>query len=126
MSLEQDWGAVAKKDNMNVLATELQKLEETVKQIHQEMQYLRRREEEMRDINGETGACRAMRFLMFTASEICRPVSSELTPRAVVCFTEATSTRVAWFSIGSLVICCVLAAWQLWYLKNFFVRKKLL
>lgn len=30
---------------------------------------------------------------------------------------EATNARVAWFSIGSLVVCMVLAAWQLWYLK---------
>lgn len=30
---------------------------------------------------------------------------------------EATNARVAWFSIGSLVVCLVLAGWQLWYLK---------
>jgi len=34
----------------------------------------------------------------------------------VLC-AEATNARVAWFSIGSLVVCIVLAAWQLWYLK---------
>ena len=33
---------------------------------------------------------------------------------------EATNARVAWFSVGSLLICVVLAAWQLYYLKQFF------
>lgn len=27
---------------------------------------------------------------------------------------EATNARVAWFSIGSLVVCISLAGWQLW------------
>ena len=39
---------------------------------------------------------------------------------------EATNARVAWFSVGSLLICVVLAAWQLYYLKQFFTKKKLL
>ena len=37
---------------------------------------------------------------------------------------EATNARVAWFSVGSLLICVVLAAWQLYYLKQFFTKKK--
>eukprot|EP00877_Chromochloris_zofingiensis_P008285 jgi/Chrzof1/370/Cz01g13130.t1 len=39
---------------------------------------------------------------------------------------EATNSRVAWFSIFSLAVCVVSACWQLWYLKRFFQRKKLL
>ena len=34
------------------MATELQKLEETVKEIHKEMIDMRQREEEMRNLNG--------------------------------------------------------------------------
>lgn len=48
----RDWDALAKKENLNAMAAELNKLEETVKDILQEMAYLRRREEEMRNING--------------------------------------------------------------------------
>jgi TPP-dependent pyruvate/acetoin dehydrogenase alpha subunit len=35
------------------MATELRKLEDTVKEIHSEMLYLRRREEQMRNLNGQ-------------------------------------------------------------------------
>ncbi|BBM97274.1 p24 family protein delta-1 [Marchantia polymorpha subsp. ruderalis] len=39
---------------------------------------------------------------------------------------EVTNARVAWFSIMSLFICLSVAGWQLWHLKSFFERKKLL
>ncbi|KAL2650623.1 hypothetical protein R1flu_018751 [Riccia fluitans] len=39
---------------------------------------------------------------------------------------ETTNARVAWFSIISLLICLSVAGWQLWHLKSFFERKKLL
>lgn len=86
----RDWDALAKRDSLNAMAAELAKLEETVRDVLQEMTYLRAREEEMRNIN------------------------------------EATNSRVAWFSLGSLLICIGLAVWQLWYLRRFFTRKKLL
>lgn len=40
--------------------------------------------------------------------------------------SEVTNSRVAWFSIMSLAVCVASAVWQLWYLKKFFMRKKLL
>ena len=39
---------------------------------------------------------------------------------------EATNTRVAWLSCVSLAVCISLCVWQIYYLKNFFQRKKLL
>ena len=39
---------------------------------------------------------------------------------------EATNTRVALLSIVSLAVCIALCVWQIFYLKNFFQRKKLL
>jgi hypothetical protein len=39
---------------------------------------------------------------------------------------EVTNTRVAWYSIASLTVCVLSGAWQLWYLRRFFQRKKLL
>lgn len=40
--------------------------------------------------------------------------------------SEDTNSRVAWFSIASLAVCVSSGVWQLWYLKRFFQRKKLL
>jgi hypothetical protein len=39
---------------------------------------------------------------------------------------ELTNSRVAWFGIMSLLVCLVVAGWQLWHLKTFFEKKKLL
>ncbi|KAI5077775.1 hypothetical protein GOP47_0007599 [Adiantum capillus-veneris] len=39
---------------------------------------------------------------------------------------EVTNWRMAWFSITSLFICLAVAGLQIWYLKSFFERKKLL
>eukprot|EP00850_Spirogloea_muscicola_P003604 SM000014S00392 [mRNA] locus=s14:1089682:1090400:+ [translate_table: standard] len=39
---------------------------------------------------------------------------------------ERTNGRVGWFSLLSLLVCIGLAALQLWHLKSFFERKKLL
>ncbi|KAL5704288.1 hypothetical protein ACHQM5_022736 [Ranunculus cassubicifolius] len=40
--------------------------------------------------------------------------------------SELTNSRVAWFSIVSLGICIGLAVFQLWHLKHFFQKKKLI
>jgi p24 family protein delta-1 len=47
-----NWGEIAKKENLDAMAVELRKLEDTVKEIHDEMLFLRKREEEMRNLNG--------------------------------------------------------------------------
>ena len=39
---------------------------------------------------------------------------------------ELTNTRVALFSLVSLVVCIVLAACQMLYLRSFFMRKKII
>ncbi|XP_058070450.1 transmembrane emp24 domain-containing protein p24delta9-like isoform X2 [Magnolia sinica] len=86
----KDWSNVAKKGQVDVMELELKKLEDTVKAIHDEMFYLRAREEEMQNLN------------------------------------RATNSRMAWLSILSLFICLSVAGLQLWHLKTFFERKKLL
>lgn len=85
-----DWDAVAKKDHLSLMQTEILRLEALITEIHDEMVSMRNREEEMRNLN------------------------------------ESTNGRVAWFSIGSLVMCVALAAWQLIYLRSFFRKKKIL
>ncbi|OVA08956.1 GOLD [Macleaya cordata] len=86
----KDWSNVAKKGQVDVMEVELKKLEDTVQSIHEEMFYLREREEEMQEMN------------------------------------RATTTRMAWLSFLSLFICLSVAGLQLWHLKSFFERKKLL
>ncbi|KAF2293791.1 hypothetical protein GH714_004787 [Hevea brasiliensis] len=40
--------------------------------------------------------------------------------------SETTNTRVAWFSIMSLGLCILVSTLQLWHLKRFFLKKKLI
>ncbi|RWR78370.1 transmembrane emp24 domain-containing protein p24delta9 [Cinnamomum micranthum f. kanehirae] len=86
----KDWSNVAKKGQIDAMELELKKLEDTVKSIHDEMFYLREREEEMQELN------------------------------------RTTNSRMAWLSFLSLFICLSVAGLQLWHLKTFFERKKLL
>mmetsp|Transcript_20236 Transcript_20236/g.60997 ORF Transcript_20236/g.60997 Transcript_20236/m.60997 type:complete len:219 (-) Transcript_20236:264-920(-) len=51
-----DWDAVAKKDHLSEMQTELKRLEGTIREIHAEMISMRSREEEMRNINEATNA----------------------------------------------------------------------
>ncbi|KAG4958929.1 hypothetical protein AAZX31_13G065400 [Glycine max] len=40
--------------------------------------------------------------------------------------SERTNGRVAWFSIMSLSVCILVSVLQVWYLKRFFLKKKLI
>ncbi|MEW5301731.1 MAG: hypothetical protein WDW38_008360 [Sanguina aurantia] len=40
--------------------------------------------------------------------------------------SEETNSRVAWYSVGSLAVCVLSGVWQVWHLRRFFQRKKLL
>ncbi|XP_061365948.1 transmembrane emp24 domain-containing protein p24delta9-like [Gastrolobium bilobum] len=86
----KDLSMVAKKGQIEVMEFELKKLYETVTSIHDEMFYLRGREEEMQDLN------------------------------------RATNTKMFTFTFLSILVCLSVAGLQLWHLKTFFERKKLL
>uniref|UniRef100_A0A5B6YGF8 Putative transmembrane emp24 domain-containing protein p24delta9 n=1 Tax=Davidia involucrata TaxID=16924 RepID=A0A5B6YGF8_DAVIN len=86
----KDWSKVAKKGQVEVMELELKKLYDTVTSIHDEMFYLREREEEMQLLN------------------------------------RATDSKMATVSFLSLLVCLSVAGLQLWHLKTFFERKKLL
>ncbi|KAJ4973011.1 hypothetical protein NE237_006185 [Protea cynaroides] len=86
----KDWSNVAKKGQIDIMELELKKLHDIVTSIHDEMFYLREREEEMQDLN------------------------------------IVTNSRMAWLSFLSLLVCLSVAGLQLWHLKTFFERKKLL
>lgn len=40
--------------------------------------------------------------------------------------SETTNARVAWLSIMSLGVCIGVSFWQLWHLKRYFQKKKLI
>ncbi|EEF32366.1 Transmembrane protein Tmp21 precursor, putative [Ricinus communis] len=86
----KDWSKVAKKGQIEIMELELKKLLDTVTSIHDEMFYLREREEEMQQLN------------------------------------RSTNSRMASLSLLSLVVCVSVAGLQLWHLKRYFERKKLL
>ncbi|XP_004489416.1 transmembrane emp24 domain-containing protein p24delta9 [Cicer arietinum] len=86
----KDWSKVAKKGQIEVMEFELKKLYDTVSSIHDEMFYLREREEEMQDLN------------------------------------KSTNSKMFTFSFLSIAVCLSVAGLQLWHLKTFFERKKLL
>ncbi|XP_059670365.1 transmembrane emp24 domain-containing protein p24delta9-like [Cornus florida] len=86
----KDWSKVAKKGQIEVMELELQKLYYTVSSIHDEMFFLREREEEMQQLN------------------------------------RATNSKMFTFTFFSILVVLSVAGLQLWYLKTFFERKKLL
>ncbi|XP_057486093.1 transmembrane emp24 domain-containing protein p24delta9-like isoform X1 [Actinidia eriantha] len=86
----KDWTNVAKKGSVDAMELELKKLYETITSIHDEMFYLREREEEMQELN------------------------------------KTTNSRMAWLSFVSLFVCLSVAGLQLWHLKTFFEKKKLI
>ncbi|KAK1351422.1 Transmembrane emp24 domain-containing protein p24delta9 [Heracleum sosnowskyi] len=86
----KDWSKVAKKGQVQVMEVELKKLLDSVTSIHEEMFYLREREEQMQALN------------------------------------RSTNAKMATFSFLSLLVCLSVAGLQLWHLKTFFERKKLL
>ncbi|XP_073300350.1 transmembrane emp24 domain-containing protein p24delta9-like [Primulina huaijiensis] len=86
----KDWTNVAKKGSIESMELELKKMFDTVQSIHDEMFFLREREEEMQELN------------------------------------RSTNSKMAWLSILSLFICSSVAGLQLWHLKSFFEKKKLI
>ncbi|OIW10279.1 hypothetical protein TanjilG_28030 [Lupinus angustifolius] len=86
----KDWSTIAKRGQVDVMELEIRKLFETASDIHEEMNFLRQREEEMQEYN------------------------------------RTTNDRMFWFSFLSLIVCLSVAGLQLWHLKTFFEKKKLI
>ncbi|GAB4840055.1 hypothetical protein Ancab_020764 [Ancistrocladus abbreviatus] len=69
----KDWGNVAKKGQLDNMELELKKLLDTVNSIHEEMFYLRDREEEMQELNKTTNS--KMFWLGFLSLFFCLSVA---------------------------------------------------
>ncbi|XP_050271644.1 transmembrane emp24 domain-containing protein p24delta7-like [Quercus robur] len=70
----KDWSNVAKKGQVETMELELKKLYDTVTSIHDEMFYLREREEEMQQLNRSTNS--KMATLSFLSLVVCLSVAS--------------------------------------------------
>ncbi|KAK7844537.1 transmembrane emp24 domain-containing protein p24delta7, partial [Quercus suber] len=69
----KDWSNVAKKGQVETMELELKKLYDTVASIHEEMFYLREREEEMQQLNRSTNS--KMATLSFLSLVVCLSVA---------------------------------------------------
>ena len=85
----------------------------------QDFEHMRRREEEMRDTNGEFSNLRLIVVASgeMTADRLSSPTISN---------TESTNTRVFYLGIFSIGCLLGLATWQVLYLRRFFKTKKLI
>ena len=97
---------------------ELKKLEDTVKSIHDEMFYLRSRYKNSGSFSVSTLFWRLIKCENFFLGCFREEEMQEL--------NRATNSRMAWLSFLSLGVCIAVAGLQLWHLKTFFERKKLL
>ncbi|KAI5678981.1 hypothetical protein M9H77_09931 [Catharanthus roseus] len=69
----KEWSNVAKKGSVEMMELELKKMYETVQSIHDEMFYLREREEEMQELNRSTNS--KMAWLSFLSLLFCSMVA---------------------------------------------------
>ncbi|KAL8137796.1 hypothetical protein V2J09_003797 [Rumex salicifolius] len=69
----KNWNTVAKKGSVDAMEIELKKLMDTVSSIHDEMFYLRDREEEMQELNKSTNS--KMFWFSFTSLFVCLSVA---------------------------------------------------
>ncbi|XP_010458872.1 PREDICTED: transmembrane emp24 domain-containing protein p24delta7 [Camelina sativa] len=69
----KDWSTVAKKSQVETMEIEVKKLFDTVNSIHEEMFYLRDREEEMHNLNISTNS--KMAWLSFVSLAVCLSVA---------------------------------------------------
>ncbi|CAH2033571.1 unnamed protein product, partial [Thlaspi arvense] len=91
LTLGIDWKiGIAAKDWDSGVELQMRRLDGLVQAIRENIDYIRNREAEMREVS------------------------------------EATNSRVAWYSIMSLGVCLLVAGTQIWYLKRYFHKKKLI
>jgi hypothetical protein len=100
---------------LSKLEVEMRRIEDGVAEILNDLKYLRRREERMRDTNGSHPLPPAHCWHRRT-----------LTVHSLPCPAESTNSRVAWLSIFSVVTMVAVGAWQIYYLKRYFQQKKIL
>lgn len=107
---------MATAEKMKPLEVELKRLEDLAEDIVNDFAYMRQREQEMRDTNGKTNISSTNKLVLLNC----------LIMLCYVHFTESTHSRVLYFSVFSMLCLLGLATWQVFYLRRFFISKKLI
>jgi hypothetical protein len=99
--------AIANQESLSILEVEMRKLEGVVKEITDEMDYLKRREERMRDTNGGPGSeCR------FASPPFRTNEGSWLASSPFAFGIESTNSRVQNFALFTMFVLVALGVWQ--------------
>lgn len=85
-----DWSAIQKAEKLQPMEADLRRLESTLQEVVDKMDYLRVREQKLRDTN------------------------------------ESTNERVKGFAVLGMITLLCSGVWQVFYLRRFFMRKKLI
>jgi hypothetical protein len=103
------YSAIANQESLSGLEVEMRKLEGIVKEIVDEMAYLKAREERFTDTN-------------------CEWISIRLVCMGLIAVLSAVSTnqRVQKFAWFTLIALTALGVWQIVHLRSFFKRKYLI
>ncbi|KAH1092226.1 hypothetical protein J1N35_019483 [Gossypium stocksii] len=112
----KDWSQVAKKGQVDTMEFELKKLHDTVTYIHEEMYYLRGRYE----ITSFVITIPYLINLIFESQHL------QYREEEMQHLNKETNSTMAALSFFSIVVCLSVAGLQVWHLKTFFQRKKLL
>jgi hypothetical protein len=124
--------AIAAKESLSGLETEMRKLEELVKEVQDEMDYLKKREMRFQSTNGKSRPFSRSPLLpapLVAAFAWCDPYGGVtrpiLTPSPLPC-VESTNVRVQNFALFTFVTLVCLGTWQIFHLRSFFRKKYLI
>lgn len=115
-----DYAKLAEQEKLKPMEVELRKLEDLVKDILENMDHLKSREEKMRNTNGKDQGTDRWPLLC------CFHDMSNTTSLVGLFPLESTNERVKWFSTMTMCVLVVLGLWQIFYLKRFFRKKRLI
>ena len=130
------YSAIAAKESLSGLETEMRKLEGLVKEFQDELDYLKRREMRFQSTNGKSppplfspiSPCIfCNRFAWYDSYGGVfprRPTLTRSVPRS--CCVESTNKRVQNFALFTFVALVCLGTWQIFHLRSFFRKKYLI
>ena len=130
--------AIAAKESLSGLETEMRKLEGLVKEFQDELDYLKRREMRFQSTNGKSRPPLFTRTPLSPALFVAalawydsnvgvfprRPILTRSVSRSLC--IESTNKRVQNFALFTFVALVCLGTWQIFHLRSFFRKKYLI
>ena len=106
-----DWDLIAKKEHLDAIDAYMQRFTRTIKALNDELKEIRITENEMREITG---------------TKQPKPTHLITQSSKLLSVLEATNTRVTMLSLFCVVVCVAITIGQVWYLRRFFTKKKII